>query len=113
MRKMNKVAPIVAHILRTSEEARNSDTELLIQFLELQGFGKMSEAQKLAFRKVSFESITRARRKFQEEGQFLPNEKVGKQRRLKSMIVQQNAPTARPARIQQLADEQPKAVPWM
>lgn len=70
----------------------DSDKELLIQMLQISGADFNAE-QMGVIRQFNFESITRARRKLQRSGQFLPiSDAVAKLRRLKSYEIQQVAP---------------------
>lgn len=77
--------------LMTGVSPRDSDKELIIQILQFRG-ARFSAEQLTLMRRVNFESVTRARRKLQEEGKFLPSPEVAKKRRLKSYEVQQTAP---------------------
>lgn len=109
---MSKVSDAVEKILTVNPMARDSDNELLIDFLQASG-AELSAHQQHIFRNVSFESITRCRRKLQEEGKFMPSPQVARQRRLKSYIVQQNIPTTKAEKVPELVGNQPKAISWM
>lgn len=102
---------MVRSILSENKLARDSDSELEIQVLIRMGFNP-TPRQIDIFKSTSLESIRRTRQKLQERGEFLPSPEVAKQRKLKSMIMQQNAPIARPERIERLVNEQPKPLPW-
>jgi len=78
--KMSGVAP------------RDSDTELYIQFLQRHMGCGLSAIQMDIIRSINYESISRARRKMQENGQFLPSPEVGRKRRLKGFEIEQVAP---------------------
>lgn len=110
--KQKKVETKVEALLRSSQTYRDSDKELIIAYLQLLG-ANLSVEQERVLKQVSFESIRRVRQKFQERGQYLPSPAVAKQRRLKSYIVQQNAPTANPEHLGMLIEEQPKAISWL
>lgn len=80
---------------------RDSDKELLIQYMQIVLGLQLNEGQLKLLRTVNFESITRARRKLQENGEFLPDDPaVAKKRRLKSYEVQQTAPGETAAGLQ-------------
>lgn len=101
---MNKIVQTVELILGDSQLARDSDTELLVAVLDKLG-ADLTVQQVAILRSFSVESITRQRRKLQEKGLYPPSPEVAKRRRLKSYEVQQNAPTARPERLQVLINQ--------
>lgn len=107
-----RLLPIIEDILRNNPKARDSDSELNIHVMQRLGCN-LTNSQIDKLRDINFESIRRTRQKLQEQGKYLPSDRVGKQRRLKSMIVQQNAPTAKPERIEHLTNYQPQALPWL
>jgi len=84
---------------------RDSDHELLIQFLQLHMGMGLNQKQIDKMRQISFESITRCRRKLQENGEFLPSPEIAKKRRLKSYEIQQTAPNESSAGIQRRIEE--------
>lgn len=112
MRGTTRLTPLIEAILRDSPKARDSDSELNIQVLLRLGV-ELTDAQIDKLRDINFESIRRTRQKLQEQGKYLPSPGVARQRRLKSYIMQQNTPTARPDRIERLVNEQPHALPWL
>lgn len=72
----NKIQDLVKVVLERDEKTRNSDKELLIAVWQLLGF-YLSETQKQKFMSLpSVESITRARRKFQESGLYQASDKI-------------------------------------
>ena len=79
---------------------RDSDTELYIQYLQRILGANLSAEQLTLIRSVNYESISRCRRKLQENGQYLPSPEVAKKRRLKSMEVEQVAPKESAAGLQ-------------
>lgn len=90
----------------TSEVSpRDSDHELLIQYLQFHTDMALTLEQIQVMRSVSFESITRARRKLQEQGKYLPSPEVAKKRRLKSYELQQVSPSESAAGIQRRIEE--------
>ena len=85
---------------------RDSDKELLIQFMQIH-LGMNLNAQQLELiRSVNFESITRCRRKLQENGEYLPDDpEVAKKRRLKGYELEQTAPGESAAGVQRRIEE--------
>lgn len=70
----------VANILAVSREARNSDKELLIIFMQKMGMG-LTPYQQDIFRKLNMESIRRQRQILQhDEGLYPADENVDKAR---------------------------------
>lgn len=75
-----KVLDQVMNILKASEKARNSDTELMLIYFYKSGMNLSPEQIEL-FRKLpSMETIRRTRQLIQMKGQFPPNPEVEKQR---------------------------------
>lgn len=108
-----RITNIVRNILRDSPETRNSDKELIIQTWGQLGF-YLSERQLAKFRQLpSTETIRRIRQKIQEKGEYQATTPVSKSRQLKSHIVQQNEPQAKPERLELLLEDQPKAISWL
>lgn len=70
---------------------RDSDKELIIQVLQFEGAGLSAEQMDM-MRRFNFESLTRARRKLQEAGEYMPSPEIAKKRRLKGYELQQTAP---------------------
>jgi hypothetical protein len=83
---------------RTGITPRDSDKEMIIQILQFEG-AELTEAQMDLMRKFNFESLTRARRKLQEAGEYMPSPEIAKKRRLKGCEVQQTAPKETPMGI--------------
>ena len=110
--KKTKTYKEVVRILETNDKSsmtgvapRDSDKELIIQILQrIHGLGLNAE-QLGIMRSVNFESITRCRRKLQENGEYLPSPEVAKRRRLKSYEVEQVAPTESAAGLQRRIEE--------
>lgn len=75
----------------TGVPPRDSDKEMIIQILQFSGCGLTAD-QMTNIRRFNFESLTRARRKLQEAGQFYPSPEVAKRRKLKGWELQQVAP---------------------
>ena len=91
----------------TGVAPRDSDTELYIQYLQRILGAQLNAAQLTLIRSINFESITRCRRKLQENGEYLPSPEVAKRRRLKSYEVEQVAPTESAAGLQRRIEENP------
>lgn len=107
-----RLTPHIEQILAENPKARDSDKELILAVCQILG-ADLTPRQLEVLHRVNFESIRRTRQKLQEQGKFMPSPEVAKQRRLKSYIVQQNAPIAKPERLETLVAEQPKAVSWL
>ena len=103
-----RTAIIVERILATTPAARNSDKELLLATWEAFGLQLTFTQQQQFLGLPSSESITRVRRKLQEQGRYPATERIKKTRELKSMIVQQNMPTASINTAERVLEEVPK-----
>jgi hypothetical protein len=88
----------------TGVTPRDSDKELIIQMLQWEGCNLAAE-QMEKIRRFNFESLTRARRKLQEKGEYPPSPGVARKRRLKAMIIQQTAPSESAAGLQRRIEE--------
>lgn len=99
----NYTSTLVELCLQSHPASRSSDKELIIQVLQAKGAGLTSKQMEL-LRSVSFESITRCRRKFQEEGKYRANKTVEYERRFKSYQVQQRITGTKPADVETLID---------
>lgn len=72
---------------------RDSDTELIIQILQLQLHAGLTQQQLEIIRSLNLESIVRSRRKLQSQGLYIPDSaEVAKRRRVKDFEIQQVAP---------------------
>lgn len=112
---MRHLTPLIKNILMNNVKARDSDNEIIIEIIRKLGVF-LTDAQEEKLRSINFESIRRTRQKIQQQGLYQPSPEVAKQRRLKAMIVQQNAPIASPDRLEYLTDHQPEpihAVSWL
>lgn len=95
----------VENILKVSREARNSDVELLIIYMQKAGMD-LTPHQIQVFKGLpTMETIRRIRQKLQEQGKYEADEQVKGTRRVKSMEMQQNAPQAKPERIEQILND--------
>ena len=86
----NRVKPVVEKILFTEEDARNDDNYLIFRVIqelepELAGSNFASVMFNLKYKRISMESITRARRKFFEKYPYLKTKEVEKARRRKEL----------------------------
>ena len=94
--KVRNVANTVESVLSNNEDARNSDIELIILVWERQGL-TLTPTQIEQIKSVSTpESITRCRRKFQEEGKYKANKEVTTERKIRSYEMQQAIQTVKP-----------------
>lgn len=95
----------VEWVLREHPETRNSDKELILEVWDLMGFS-LSYQQKLKFRELpSTETIRRVRQRIQAEGKYPAIEQIRQERQLKSLVIQQNEPSASPKRLSNLIQE--------
>lgn len=101
-----KLSLLVKRLLEQYPNTRGSDKELIIGVLQARG-ANLDEHQRQLLRGISFESITRARRKYQEEGLYLPSEAIQRTRKFKSMSVQQSIPSTKPDSVQELIERNP------
>lgn len=108
---MRNLTPLIEKILAVSTKSRDSDHELIIQVLLARGFNPTMHQINL-LREVNFESIRRTRQKLQQNGKYPSSPGVARQRKLKSYVIQQNAPIAKPERIEKLINEQLNILPW-
>lgn len=97
----------VESILKHSKEARNSDIELQIIYMQKSGLNLTSEQQQ-AFRDMdNLWTVRRERQKLQEQGKYEADAQVKTERKHKAMVVQQNAPRASPEYMEQLITRRP------
>lgn len=73
--EFKSIKQIVENILKEDERARNSDKWLIIETLRGMGFKIFIDYRELE-NMPSFETITRCRRKINEELKYLPNENI-------------------------------------
>lgn len=85
---------------QTGVSPRDSDNELFIQVLQRHRGANLSAEQLNIIRSVKYESISRARRKLQAEGKYLPSPEVARHRRIKGAELQQTAPSESAAGVQ-------------
>lgn len=101
----------VRNLLTYSKDCRNSDKELFVIYLQRAGMQLTQQQINLIKELPSFETIRRVRQKLQEtEPNLRADESVRKARNHKSLEVQQNMPTAKPERVEQILEDGTKAV---
>lgn len=89
-------------ILSASEAARNSDTALWLIYAQKSGLNLSSEQVEVFKNMPSPETIRRTRQKIQEEGHYLPSATVGRERKLRSYVMRQNIPGAKPEKVEKI-----------
>lgn len=101
MARKSKVHDPVCELLEANRRSkisnttpRDSDGELIVQFLQLHMGAELTAAQCAIIRSVNFESIRRTRAKLQEQGKYWGSPEVMRARRIKGYEVQQTAPGA-------------------
>lgn len=83
----------VENILKASRQARNSDKELQIIYMQKSGMD-LDARQVQKFRDMpSLETLRRVRQKIQESGKYKADKRVEDSRKFKSMQMQQQAPS--------------------
>jgi hypothetical protein len=99
-----RVTNLVEQILRDNEKTRNSDKLLLLEIWTRLGF-ELTDAQRSKFIDMpSSETIRRIRQKIQEGGKYPATERIRSERYHKSLVMQQNAPSAKPKRIEEISE---------
>jgi hypothetical protein len=97
-----RAGAIIEGVLRDAPDTRSSDSSLYIEVWEKLGFF-MSESQKAKFHDLpTAETISRVRRKLQQEGKYLATKKVRDHRNFKGMEVQQKMPTTPSDKVEPL-----------
>ena len=85
---------------------RDSDKELIIQFMQIHLGMELNAVQLELIRTVNFESITRARRKLQENGEYLPDDiEVARKRKLKGYLIEATAYSDSAPEVQRRIEE--------
>lgn len=102
---MRQISSVVQNLLRDNAKMRNNDRLLILTVWENYGF-KLTDEQRQKFWDLpSAETIRRIRQKLQEKGDYPADASVARVRRHRSMVMQQNMPTSKPERIQQLMSD--------
>lgn len=97
----------VETLLRNNERMRSDDKLLILTIWELEGLTLTPEQRQKFWDLPSPETIRRVRQKLQENGAYPANEPVRKQRKWKSMVMQQVSPNARPKDMEKYLRENP------
>lgn len=102
MKKPDTITSLIEQVLAVKPITRSSDKHLILAVWHLLGL-HLTEDQRATFMGLpSSETIRRVRQKLQEQGKFPPVEKVGRERRTRSLQVQQSIPQASPERVEKL-----------
>ena len=81
LQEIKNVNSLVEEVLKDKPITRASDMRLILEVWEKEGVIFSTEQKsKIIMRCSAPESITRCRRKFQEEGWYLPSEQIKKER---------------------------------
>jgi hypothetical protein len=103
-----RVHNVVQDILERSEAARSNDKLLRLEVYAFYGLKLTPQQEDIFLSNLpSDETITRIRRKLQEEGKYPANPLVRKTRQFKSWQVQQAMPKTKSDKVQRLLDEIP------
>lgn len=89
----------------TGVSPRDSDTELYIQLLQRILRVNLTADQMRLIRSVNYESISRCRRKLQEQGKYHGSPEVMRRRRIKGYELQQTAPGETAAGVQRRIEQ--------
>lgn len=100
----------VENYLRDHRQARNSDRYLIALFLRDSDLGLTKEQIIKLIDFTSFETIRRTRQKIQQGGKYPADGEVKKERNKREQEMQQNMPTAKPERIEQILEDGSKVV---
>lgn len=94
----------ISAILDHSKAARNSDTELLLIYMQKSGMD-LSPKQIDVFRNMpSFETIRRTRQKIQQVGRYKAAPEVEAARKYKSVMTRRTIPFMQPDDVQRTLD---------
>lgn len=94
----------VENILRASQLARNSDKKLISIYLEKSGLNLTGSQIDKLMSLPSFETITRVRRKLQEQGKYPADAETTEHRYNKFKKVRANMATADPRTAEELLE---------
>lgn len=108
------IAERVEAILANVPATRNSDTELLIIYMQKAGMNLSAEQQRLFKEMPSVGTVRRVRRKLQEQGKYPASDEVKRERSHKAMVMQQNIPKLRGEQAVKHIEEtlDIKVLPW-
>jgi hypothetical protein len=99
---MATVTNRVRIVLRDFPSSRSSDKELYLIYLQKSGMNLTEEQIKIFRDMPSLETISRVRRKVQENGEYLADSEVRNERLLKSRAMNIVAPLGKPERIEEV-----------
>lgn len=95
----------VEAILRASEDARNSDTDLIVIYMQKSGMN-LTEDQIAKFKRMpSTETIRRIRQKLQEQGKYPASDAVNERRYSKFKEMRGSAGIATPKETEQVLED--------
>lgn len=101
----------VEGILKASKQARNSDKELILIYMQKAGMD-LDQRQLNIFRDLpAFETLRRIRQKLQESGKYEADKPVKENRKFKAMQMQQQAPSFSANGLEQTLNGQ-VILPW-
>lgn len=117
MARKSKVFDNVIELLEANRRStvsnttpRDSDGELIVQFLQIHMGAELTPAQCAIIRGINFESIRRTRAKLQEKGLYWGSPEIMRQRRIKGAEIQQTAPGETPQGLQRRIEENKNVV---
>lgn len=97
---MAMITDRVRIVLSNFPSSRSSDTELYLIYLQKSGMNLTPQQIKIFRDMPSLDTIGRVRRKLQENGEYLPEDEVRRERLLKAKAMQVVAPLGKPERIE-------------
>lgn len=104
------VTQAVERILRDHPNSRNSDKAMFLYVMQEAGMN-LSRAQIDIFRDMpSLESVRRVRQKLQEQGKYPADSEIQKERKHKSMVMEQASPVYSAENIERTLTRTP--LPW-
>ena len=102
----------VENILKASKDARNSDKDMLIIYMQKSGMN-LSQEQVKKFKELpAFETLTRIRRKLQEEGKYPASSEVDTIRFEKYKSVKSNIKGASISQTEIVLNDGRRVMPW-
>lgn len=101
------VTDLIERILSEKQICRNSDRHLIIAVWQALGLALTKEQIDKFMDLPSAETIRRVRQKLQENGAYLPDEKIRKHRDFAGMTVRQRMPTTKAKKVEQLITRAP------
>lgn len=95
----------VSNILKYSRDARNSDDELQIIYMQKSGMDLTSRQIRLFKDLPSMETIRRIRQKLQEQGKYPADHEVNEARYAKHKAVRESARDVEPQRLERILED--------